>query len=120
MTLTKADIVESVMKKVSFKSEDKGPQRFLFPEMNCIFLSRRRAHEIVDSLFEIFKKTLANGEDVVISGFGKFQVNFKWARKGRNPQTGETLILRSRRTVSFRTSQKLREKMNATVADNRS
>lgn len=120
MTLTKADIVESVMKKVSFKSEDKGPQKFLFPEMDCVFLSRRRAHEIVDSLFEIFKKNLANGEDVVISGFGKFQVNFKWARKGRNPQTGETLILRSRRTVSFRTSQKLREKMNATVADNRS
>ena len=120
MTLTKADIVESVMKKVSFKSRYKGPQRFLFPEMDCAFLSRRRADEIVDSFFEIFKKTLANGEDVVISGFGKFQVNFKWARKGRNPQTGETLILRSRRTVSFRPSQKLREKMNATVAENRS
>ena len=120
MTLTKGDIAKCVMKKVGFKSRHKGPQQFLFPEMDCIFLSRKRADEIVDSLFEIIKKTLANGEDVLISGFGKFQVKFKWARKGRNPQTGETLILRSRRTVSFRTSPKLRQKINTTVADNRS
>jgi integration host factor subunit alpha len=112
MTLTKRDIVNSVMQEVRLKDRRKGPQKFLFPEMDCISLSRRRAEEIVESLFEIIKKTLANGEDIVIAGFGKFQVKFKWARKGRNPQTGEMIILRSRRTVTFRTSPKLRKKMN--------
>ena len=112
MTLTKTDIVNSVMQEVRFKNRHKGPQQFLFPEMDCIFLSRKRADEIVESLFEIIKKTLASGEDVLISGFGKFQVKFKWARKGRNPQTGEMIILRSRRMVTFRTSPKLRKKMN--------
>ena len=112
MTLTKMDIVNSVMQEVRLKNRRKGPQKFLFPEMDCIALSRRRAEEIVESLFEIMKKTLASGEDIVIAGFGKFQVKFKWARKGRNPQTGEMIILRSRRTVTFRASPKLREKMN--------
>jgi integration host factor subunit alpha len=112
MTLTKTDIVKSVMQEIRFKNRRKGPQQFLFPEMDCIFLSRKRADEIVESLFEILKKTLASGEDVLIAGFGKFQVKFKWARKGRNPQTGEMIILRSRRIVTFRTSPKLRKKMN--------
>jgi integration host factor subunit alpha len=112
MTLTKMDIVERVMQEVHFKNRYKGPQRFLFPEMDCEFLSRGRANEIVESLFEIIKKSLVSGEDMLISGFGKFQVKFKWARKGRNPQTGKTIILRSRRTVSFQTSRKLREKIN--------
>lgn len=112
MTLTKTDIVNSVMQEVRFKNPHKGPQQFLFPEMDCIFLSRKRADEIVGSLFEILKKTLASGDDVLISGFGKFQVKFRWARKGRNPQTGEMIILRSRRTVTFRTSPKLKKKMN--------
>jgi len=112
MTLTKMDIVNRVMQEVRLKNQRKDPQKFLFPEMDCISLSRRRAEEIVESLFEIIKKTLASGEDIVIAGFGKFQVKFKWARKGRNPQTGEMIILRSRRTVTFRTSQKLRKNMN--------
>ena len=115
MTLTKMDIVNSVMQEVRFKNRHKGPQKFLFPEMDCISLSRRRAEEIVESLFEIIKKTLASGEDIVIAGFGKFQVKFKWARKGRNPQTGEMIILRSRRTVTFRTSPTLRKKMNTRI-----
>jgi len=112
MTLTKMDIVNRVMQEVRLKNQRKDPQKFLFPEMDCISLSRRRAEEIVESLFEIIKKTLASGEDIVIAGFGKFQVKFKWARKGRNPQTGEMIILRSRRTVTFRTSPKLRKNMN--------
>lgn len=112
MTLTKTDIVKSVMEEVRFKNRHKGPQQFLFPELDCIFLNRKRADEIVESLFEIIKKTLTSGEDILISGFGKFQVKFKWARKGRNPQTGEMIILRSRRTVTFRTSPKLRKKIN--------
>jgi len=112
MALTKRDIVNRVMHEVRLKNRRKGPQKFLFPEMDCISLSRRRAEEIVESLFEIIKKTLAGGEDIVIAGFGKFQVKFKWARKGRNPQTGEMIILRSRRIVTFQTSPKLRKKMN--------
>ena len=112
MTLTKMDIVNRVMQEVRLKNQRKDPQKFLFPEMDCISLSRRRAEEIVESLFEIIKKTLAGGEDIVIAGFGKFQVKFKWARKGRNPQTGEMIILRSRRIVTFQTSPKLRKKMN--------
>jgi len=112
MTLTKMDIVKSVMENVRFKRRRKGSQLFLFPELDCTFLSRKRAVEIIDSLFEKIKESLVKGEDVRIFGFGKFQVKFKWARKGRNPQTGETLIIRSRRTVSFKVSRKLREKMN--------
>ena len=61
---------------------------------------------------QIIKETLARGEDVRISGFGKFQAKFKWARRGRNPQTGEMIILNSRRIVTFRASKKLREKVN--------
>ena len=112
MTVTKMDIVKSVMENVRFKRRLKGPQLFLFPELDCTFLSRKRAAEIVDALFEKIKESLVKGEDVRIFGFGKFQVKFKWARKGRNPQTGETIIINSRRTVSFKVSRKLREKMN--------
>ena len=112
MTLTKMDIVKSVMETVRLKRKCKGSQLFLFPELDCTFLSQKRAAEIADSLFEKIKESLAQGEDVHIFGFGKFQTRFKWARKGRNPQTGETIILRSRRTVKFKVSRKLREKMN--------
>ncbi len=113
MTLTKTDIVTSVMEQVRFRRRHKGPQQFLFPELDCTFLSRNRTTEIVDGLFEKIKETLAKGEDVHISGFGKFQAKFKWARKGRNPQTGKSIILRSRRTVTFRCSPRLREKINS-------
>ncbi len=112
MTLTKSDLVQDVRDKLRFKNRRKSKQHFLFPEMDCVFLSRKRASEIVDGLFEVLKRTLASGEDVRIPGFGKFQVKFKWPRKGRNPQTGEMIILRSRRTISFRASRKLREKIN--------
>ena len=112
MTLTKTDIVKGVMEKVRFKNRHKGPQIFLFPEMDCRFLTKGQANKIVNTLFETIKKALAGGEDVPIHGFGRFRVRFKWARKGRNPQTGEMIILRSRRTVSFRPSRKLKEKMN--------
>ncbi len=56
MTLTKTDIVKSVMQEVRFKNRHKGPQQFLFPELDCIFLSRKRADEIVENLFEVIKK----------------------------------------------------------------
>ncbi len=112
MTLTKADIIGNVIQQVRFRRRQKEAQQFLFPELNCTFLSRTRTTEIVNTLFEQIKKTLAKGEDVRISGFGKFQVKFKWARKGRNPKTGDNIILRSRRTVNFRCSPRLREKIN--------
>lgn len=112
MTLTRTDIVRSVMERVRFRRKIRSQQQFLFPEMDCLFLSRKRATEIVNTLFETIKESLARGDDVRISGFGKFQVRFKWARRGRNPQTGDTIILRSRRTVTFRASPKLREKIN--------
>jgi len=112
MTLNKARIVRSVMENVGFKPRRKSPQLFLFPELDLTFLSRKRATEIVDCLFEKIKDALARGEDVHIFGFGRFRVRFKWARKGRNPQTGETIILRSRRVVTFKPSKKLKEKVN--------
>jgi integration host factor subunit alpha len=112
MTLTKMDIVKNVMRNVRFKNRSKSTQQFLFPEMNCTFLSESRAKNIINSLFETIKQTLAKGENITISGFGKFQVKFKWARKGRNPQTGEMIILKSRKTIKFKASPKLKEKLN--------
>jgi nucleoid DNA-binding protein len=113
MTLNKERIVRSVMENVGFKPRRKGPQLFLFPELDRTLLSRKRAGEIVDSLFEKLKDALAQGSDVGIAGFGRFQVKFRWARKGRNPQTGDMIILRSSRTIRFKASRKLKEKMNA-------
>jgi len=112
MTLTKTDIVKGVMENVRFKNRRKEPQIFLFPEMDCRFLTRGQASKIVNTLFDTIKKTLANGEDVHIHNFGGFRTRFKWARKGRNPQTGKMIILRSRRTVRFRPARKLKKKMN--------
>lgn len=67
---------------------------------------------VVEILIEIIKNRLANGEDVLVSGFGKFMVKDKAPRKGRNPATGEDLMLDSRKVVTFRCSGRLREKMN--------
>jgi len=67
---------------------------------------------VVESLVETIKNTLANGEDVLISGFGKFCVKEKRERRGRNPQTGEDLMLGERRVVTFRCSGVLRKKLN--------
>ena len=112
MTLRKIDIIESLMRNVSFKPKKKGKQIFLFPEMDRIALGKKRATGIVNSLIEIIKSTIAGGEDVRLSGFGKFHVKFRWARRGVHPRTGEMIILRSRRVVSFHASPKLRKKMN--------
>jgi integration host factor subunit alpha len=71
-----------------------------------------KSTQLVESFLEIIKKSLENGEDILISGFGKFSVKEKNERKGRNPQTGEDLILKSRRVVTFRCSESLRDKIN--------
>ena len=68
--------------------------------------------EIVETLLEIIKSKLVSGEDVLISGFGKFCVNEKRERRGRNPATGEDMMLRPRRVVTFKWSGKLRQKIN--------
>jgi len=113
MTLNKDGIVKSVVEHVRLKPRRRGPQLFLFPELDCTFLSRKRAGEIVDTLFEKIKGALSRGEDVRISRFGRFEVKFRWARRGRNPQTGEAIVLRSNRTVRFKASSELKKKINA-------
>ena len=92
MTLTKAQIVEAI-------AEQNG-----FP--------KNRSSKIVETLLEIIKNSLESGEDVLISGFGKFCVKEKKERRGRNPATGESMMLGPRRTVTFRCSGKLRERIN--------
>jgi len=75
-------------------------------------LPRQASEEIVETLLEIMKKTLESGDDVMISGFGKFKVKEKNARKGRNPATGKDLTLAPRRVVTFACSAKLRDRVN--------
>ncbi len=71
-----------------------------------------QAKDTVETLLEIMKSTLASGEDIMISGFGKFQVNEKAPRKGRNPATGKDMILKERRIVTFKCSGGLRNRVN--------
>ncbi len=92
MALTKNDIVERVY-------IDLG-------------LPKNQAINVVESLLELIKSALESGDDVLVSGFGKFCVNDKHSRRGRNPATGEDLILQARRVVTFKCSGKLREKVN--------
>jgi integration host factor subunit alpha len=79
---------------------------------NHVGLSKTQSRAVVEKLFEIMKQTLENGEDLLISGFGKFVVKEKAERRGRNPQTTEDLRLRERRVVVFRNSGVLRRKIN--------
>ena len=74
--------------------------------------SMKKSAEIVETLLEIIKRTLESGDDVLVSGFGKFQVKKKKERKGRNPSTGEDLILPQRKVVTFKSSGKLRDLIN--------
>ncbi len=76
-------------------------------------LSRTDTYEVLEEFLEIIKKTIENGEDIMISGFGKFCVNEKQARKGRNPATNEEMTLPARRVVTFKCSGKLREMINS-------
>jgi len=93
MTLTKADIIDTIY--------------------NQLDIPKTRSTQVVESLIEIIKKTLESGEDVLISGFGKFCVKKKMKRKGRNPQTGNDLMLGERRVVTFKCSGRLKNKINA-------
>ncbi len=75
-------------------------------------ISRTTTYEVMEEFLEIIKETIENGEDIMISGFGKFCVNEKTARKGRNPATDEEMTLPARRVVTFKCSGKLRDQIN--------
>ena len=92
MTVTKADIVEAVTEQIGY--------------------TNKRSFEIVETLLEIIKGDLESGEDVLISGFGKFRVKEKRERRGINPATGDDMMLAPRKVVTFRCSQQLRKKIN--------
>lgn len=92
MTLTKADIVDTITERLGY--------------------SKVKSSETVETVLEIIKGSLEQGDDVLISGFGKLCVKDKAARKGRNPATGEDLMLSKRRVVTFKSSTILRNKVN--------
>jgi integration host factor subunit alpha len=92
MTFTKADMIEKMAETNGF--------------------SKKKSTDIVETLIEIIKHSLSNDEDVLISGFGKFCVKTKKERKGRNPATGDSMMLSPRKVVTFKCSGKLREKIN--------
>lgn len=74
--------------------------------------SRNQATETVNQILEIIKERLSSGEDVMISGFGKFSVKDKSERIGRNPSTNEAMKIPARRIVTFKSANKLKEKIN--------
>jgi integration host factor subunit alpha len=92
-TLTKAQIIEDIAEANGF--------------------TRIKSVETTEIMLELIKSTLASGEDVLVSGFGKFCVKKKSERRGRNPATGEDMMLPPRRVVTFQCSGKLREKINS-------
>jgi integration host factor subunit alpha len=75
-------------------------------------ISRQESRQLVERFFHIIKDTLAQGEDLLISGFGKFSVRHKKARWGRNPQTKESLTIGARKVVVFKASRVLRQRLS--------
>jgi integration host factor subunit alpha len=92
MTLTKFNLIDAIAEQNGF--------------------TRKRSTETVEIIIEMIKSKLASGEDVLISGFGKFYVREKRERRGRNPATGKDMTLAPRRVVTFKCSGKLRDKIN--------
>ena len=92
MTLTKANIVEEVSEQIGYP--------------------KNQSFELIETLLEIIKRTVESGEDVLVSGFGKFCVKTKRERRGRNPATGEDMMLEPRKVVTFRCSRQLRDRVN--------
>ncbi|WP_028580380.1 integration host factor subunit alpha [Desulfogranum japonicum] len=80
-------------------------------------VSTKEASKYVETFLAIVKQDIVAGNDLLISGFGKFVVRDKRQRRGRNPQTGDALLLDPRRVVTFHSSVKLREKVNGDVVD---
>lgn len=92
MALTKADIIKAIAEQNGY--------------------TKNKSIKTVEALLEIIKRALASGEDVLVSGFGRFCVKEKKERRGRNPATGNDLMLAPRRVVTFKCSGKLRDKIN--------
>ena len=92
MSLTKYQIVNSITNQIGF--------------------TKNHSSEILEVLLKIIKKTLETGDDVMISNFGKFCVKEKRERRGRNPSTGEDMMMKPRKVVTFRCSRKLRDRLN--------
>ena len=92
MALTKIEIVNSIADQIGYP--------------------KNHSFEIVEILLELIKSSLESGDDVLISRFGKFCVNTKHERRGRNPSTGEDMMLEPRRVVTFRCSRQLRDKVS--------
>ncbi|MFO8112267.1 MAG: integration host factor subunit alpha [Desulfosalsimonadaceae bacterium] len=82
-------------------------------QVNDLGFTKKKSVEIVESLLEIIKRSLEEGEDVLVSGFGKFCIKDKSTRRGRNPATGDDLLLEARRVVTFKCSGKLRDRINS-------
>jgi integration host factor subunit alpha len=95
--MTKADIVQAVYSKVGG-------------------FSKKESADLVDLVFETLKETLGRGEKVKISGFGNFVLRDKRQRQGRNPQTGEPIVITQRRVLSFKASQLLKQALNEAAA----
>jgi integration host factor subunit alpha len=93
MALTKSDMAERLFMDVG--------------------LNKREAKEFVDAFFEVMRETLAQGEQVKLSGFGNFDLRQKNQRPGRNPKTGEEIPISARRVVTFRQGQKLKVRVDA-------
>ena len=93
MALTKKEIFENISDKIGLK--------------------KKESMDIVDSLFDIIKDELAKGKPVMISGFGKWTVKSKGARRGRNPQTGKEMRINARKVISFKSSTVLRNTVNS-------
>lgn len=83
-------------------------------QVNDLGFTKKKSVDIVESLLEIIKRSLENEEDVLVSGFGKFCVKDKSTRRGRNPATGDDLLLEARKVVTFKCSGKLRDRINGT------
>jgi len=110
--MNKSDLIQSVIDNVHLDRKIKERQQYLFPELNYDLLSRKKADSIINALIEIIKKRLEKGDYVFITGFGRFKVDFKWARKGRNPKTGKSIFINSKRVVTFKSFKKLKESVN--------
>lgn len=95
MALTKSHIIDKVFDNMHY--------------------SKNKSVTVVENLLEIIKSNLEQGNNVLVSGFGKFCIKDKTKRKGRNPATGKDLILNERRVVTFKCSGKLRDKINKSV-----
>ena len=81
--------------------------------VHSLGFTKNKSVKIIEALLEIIKSTLEKGEDVLLSGFGKFCVKQKNKRRGRNPATGDDLTLKERKVVTFKCSGKLRDKINS-------